>query len=202
MSLPPDEGHQAEEARVLDRLREFALVLAAERGPLARLDLAVRHQELGQVRQVLVVERLGRQLLGALLAETAELAAAALEAAAAAVATTAIAAAATVAATTAAVAAAATTTVAAHLSSSVVFISLPSAAAPLVSATLAGCSSACVEDATGLSSTGIALTSKSASGSYADAGTSVQPSTRLRSTLSLNCRSRRMPATCCVSALK
>src|SRR5262245_32113184 len=141
MSLPPDEGHQAEEARVLDRLREFALVLAAERGPLARLDLAVRHQELGQVRQVLVVERLGRQLLGALLAETAELAAAALEAAAAAVATTAIAATAAVAATT--------TTVVAHLPASVVLISPPSTATPSPSPAGAGPSSECVDDVTG-----------------------------------------------------
>src|SRR5262245_23769113 len=199
MSLPPDEGHQAEEARVLDRLRELALVLAAERGPLARLDLAVRHQELGQVRQVLVVERLGRQLLGALLAEAAELAAAALEAATSAVAaTTAVAASAAIAATAIATT---TTTIAAHLSSSG-WVTSASGAAPFCSTTLAGASSACVEDATGLSSTGIAFTSKSASGSNADAGTSVQPSTRLRSTLSLNCRSRRMPATCCVSALK
>src|SRR5688572_31370468 len=76
MSHPPDERHQRDEARALDRFRELALVLSRESRALARLDAAVGRHELRQVRDVLVVERLLGQHLAAPRAEAAELAAA------------------------------------------------------------------------------------------------------------------------------
>src|SRR5262245_9620305 len=72
MSRPPDVGQQGHEAGVLDRLGELALVLAREPRALARLDLALRRQELDQVAGVLVLERLGRLDLGTLDREAGE----------------------------------------------------------------------------------------------------------------------------------
>src|SRR5687767_5465885 len=77
LSHPPDERHQADEARALDRFGQQTLVLAREAGALARLDAAVGRHELGEVRDVLVVQRLLGQHQAALLPEPAELAASA-----------------------------------------------------------------------------------------------------------------------------